>query len=185
MSKAPFYTGKGDRGDTARLRGTGRLSKADVLIDTIGTVDEATAAIGMARAQVKSPHLQDALHEIQRRLYRLMSHLSAVAEARAECPGLADEDVEWLEDQIAQLEKDLPPLREFVLPGDSPAGAACHLGRTVVRRAERRLVALSEHEPDIRPANLAFINRLSSFMFVAALEEDILNGRPLTLARSP
>ena len=184
MTKTQFYTGKGDRGDTARLRGQARVSKADVLIDTIGTIDEATSAIGIARAQVQSSHLQTALLEIQRRLYRLMSHLSADAAARNDYPGLSDDDVTWLEGQIAELEKNLPALKEFVLPGDSPAGAACHMARTVVRRAERRLVAFSEHEPNIGSTNLAFINRLSSLMFVAALNEDILDGRQLTLARS-
>lgn len=184
MTKTQFYTGKGDRGDTARLQGKARLSKADALIDTIGTVDEATSAIGVARAQTQSPPLQEALLEVQRRLYRLMSHLSADAAARTDYPGLTNEDVAWLEDKIAQLEENLPALKEFVLPGDSPTGAACHMARTVVRRAERRLVALSEHEPNIGTANLAFMNRLSSFLFVAALDEDHRSGHQITLARS-
>jgi len=178
-----FYTGKGDRGDTGRLGGRGRVSKADAMVDTIGAIDEATCAIGVARARVQNPRLQRALSEVQRRIYRLMSHLSAVPEARADYPSLADEDVAWLEDQIAQLEDGLPNLEGFVLPGDSPAGAACHLARAVVRRAERRLVALSSQEPNVGAANLAFMNRLSSLLFVAALHEDTLSGHALTLAR--
>ena len=183
MSETVFYTGKGDRGDTGRLRGRDRISKADVLIDTIGTFDEASCAIGVARAQVQSPHLQSVLPEVQRRLIRLMSHLSASAEARADFPGLAETDVEWLEAQIARLEDGLPELTGFVLPGDSPSGAACQLARAIIRRAERRLVALSERESDIHAPNLAFVNRLSSFLFVAALQEEIVTGE-LTSAQS-
>ncbi len=184
MTGTVFYTGKGDRGDTSRLRGQGRLSKADMLIDTIGAVDEATSAIGVARVQVQTPHLQRILPEAQRRIYRLMSHLSATPEARPDYPGLTEKDVDWLEDQIAQLEGTLPDLNGFVLPGDSPAGAACHMARAIIRRAERRLVAFAEHEPNIGEVNLAFINRLSSLMFVAALKEDTLSGAEPTLARS-
>ncbi|MBN1260160.1 MAG: cob(I)yrinic acid a,c-diamide adenosyltransferase [Anaerolineae bacterium] len=184
MGKTLFFTGKGDRGDTARLGGAGRLPKNAALIDTIGAIDEATCAIGLARAQVQDPILQTALPEVQRRIYRLMSHLSATPETRATYTGLVDTDVSWLENLIAELEEHLPELTGFVLPGDSPTGAACHVARATIRRAERRLVAFNDLEPGIGPANLAFMNRLSSLMFVAALREDGLAERPLTLARS-
>ena len=78
----------------------------------------------------------------------------------------------------------MPPLREFVVPGDSLAGAALHMARATVRRAERRLVEFTELEPGIGAPNLAFVNRLSSLLFVAALREDQLAGQALTLARS-
>lgn len=183
MTKTLFYTGKGDRGDTARLGGQERLPKSDALLDTIGAIDEATSAIGVARALAQDATLREALPEVQRRVYRLMSHLSATPELRERYAGLSAEDVAWLEAQIAQLEQQLPQLQGFVLPGDSPAGAAFHLARTVVRRAERRLVAFAAREPVIGPANLAFVNRLSSLMFVAALREDALAGAELSLAR--
>lgn len=184
MSKTVFYTGKGDRGDTARLGGQARLPKSDALIDTIGAMDEATCAVGVARAQVQEPLLQQALLDVQRRLYRLMSHLSATPEMRATYPGLTEADVAWLEALIAQLETYLPPLKDFVVPGDSLAGAACHLARATIRRAERRMVAFAELEPGIQAPNLAFVNRLSSLLFVAALREDQLAGKAPTLARS-
>ena len=183
MSKTNFYTGKGDRGDTARLGGQGRLAKSDALIDTIGAMDEATCAIGMARAQVQDALLQETLPEIQRRLYRLMSHLSATPELRETYVGVTEADVSWLEALIAQLEDGLPPLKDFVVPGDSLPGAACHFARAVVRRAERRLVEFAEIEPGIRATSLAFVNRLSSLMFVAALREDQFAGKAPTLAR--
>ncbi len=182
MPETMFYTGKGDRGDTARLGGTERLPKSDVLLETIGAMDEATAAIGLARALAQTGLLQEALPAVQRCLYRLMSHLSATPELRARYAGLAEADVTWLEALIAELEAELPPLRGFVVPGDSPASAAFHVARTMVRRAERRLAAFVACEPGIGAAHLAFVNRLSSLMFVAALYEDHVVGKPFTLA---
>ena len=184
MNKTLFYTGKGDRGDTARLGGKDRLSKSDALLNTVGTLDEATSAIGVARSLAQDTLLQDVLPEVQRRLSYLMAHLSAVPELRERYAGLSGADVIWLEELIARLESDIPPLDGFVLPGESPAGAACHLARAIVRRAERRLVACAEQEPGIGAANLAFVNRLSSLLFVAALREDGLAGRVVTSTRA-
>jgi cob(I)alamin adenosyltransferase len=182
MSKTKFYTGKGDKGDTGRLGGGKRLPKDSNLIRTIGTLDEANAALGNARSLVQETRTAAALLQSQRCLYRLMSHLSAMPEMRQEFPGLLEEDVAWLEEIIGWLEGLVPQLKGFVVPGDSPAGAACHVARTVVRRAERRLVAFADEESNVGPANLAFINRLSSFLFVAALREDGIAGEEPTLA---
>ncbi len=181
--KTLFYTGRGDRGDTGRLGSTERVLKSDPLLETLGTLDEATSAIGMARAMAQSPRIRAMLLATQRALYRLMSHLSATPAARERYPGLSETDVQTLEAFIAELEAELPPLRDFVVPGDSPAGAACHLARTVVRRAERRLVSFMELETGIGAPSLAFVNRLSSLLFVAALTEDRLAQSDLTLAR--
>ncbi|MGC9348331.1 MAG: cob(I)yrinic acid a,c-diamide adenosyltransferase [Anaerolineae bacterium] len=183
MNDTVFYTGRGDRGDTARLKGEKRVAKSSALIDVIGTVDEATSAIGVARAAAQTETLQRALPTAQRHLYRLMSHLSATPETRGDYPGLSEDEVNWLEALIAELEVNLPPLRDFVLPGDSVAGAAFHMARAVVRRAERRLVAFAETEAHVGEANLAYMNRLSSLMFVAALHEDMLAGKDPQLAR--
>jgi cob(I)alamin adenosyltransferase len=183
MTKTAFYTGKGDRGDTARLGGQARVRKSDVLLEAVGSVDEVSAAIGWARSLCRSPLLKERLPIVQRHLYRLMSHLSAAPEVRETYPGLGEDEVAWLEASIARLEDDLPPLRDFVLPGDSRAGAACHVARTVIRRAERRIVALDEAGAGLRAPNLAYVNRLSSLMFVAALKEDALAGRAPTLAK--
>lgn len=184
MSDSAFYTGKGDRGNTGRLSGSGRIPKNSELIEAIGTIDEATAAIGMARALAESERLKEALPTVQRHIYRLMSHLSAVPEARRQYGGLSSQEVTWLQSLIADLEREIPPLTDFVLPGDSPASAAFHVARTVVRRAERRLVAFAEAESHIGQDNLAYMNRLSSLMFVAALYEDQHNGTTPRLAKS-
>jgi len=166
-----FYTRTGDRGDTTRLGGKQRLSKSDVLLEVIGAVDEATSAIGMARALAENPARKAALLTMQKHLSRLMTHLSATPDARERYPGLSEDDVAWLEQLIAQIEEDLPPLTEFVYPGDSVPNAALHVARTTVRRAERRIVAFAETEPGIGAANLAYVNRLSSLLFVMAVNE--------------
>ncbi|MBN1488035.1 MAG: cob(I)yrinic acid a,c-diamide adenosyltransferase [Anaerolineae bacterium] len=182
--KTKFYTGKGDRGDTARLGDTERLPKSSLLIDVIGTLDEATCALGMARAHSQSTLMQGEFPEIQRRLYRLMSHISATPATRETYAGLTETDVEWLENFIAHLEGEVPQIQGFVLPGDSIAGAACHMARGIVRRAERRLITFSETEPGIGAPNLAFVNRLSSLLFVAALLEDSLVKELPTMAKN-
>ncbi len=174
MSDAKFYTGRGDQGTTGRLGGRARVLKSSVLMQAVGALDEATCVLGVARARVQEPIMQEALPEVQRRLYRLMAHLSATEETRARYAGLDDADVAWLEGVIEGLEAQVPPVHEFVLPGDSESGAACHMARAVIRRAEREMVALSEAEAGISAGSLAFVNRLSSLMFVAALREDAL-----------
>lgn len=169
MPKSGFYTAAGDRGDTTRLGGKQRLSKSDALLKVIGAVDEATSAIGMARALAEMPARKAALLTTQHHLSRLMAHLSATPDARERYPGLSKDDVAWLEQLIAQIEEGMPPLTAFVYPGDSIPGAALHVARTAVRRAERRIVAFAEIEPGIGAANLAYVNRLSSLLFVMAV----------------
>ncbi len=177
MKHSKFYTAKGDCGDTARLGGDAarlggdaRLSKSSPLLEAVGAVDEATSAIGMVRALLDDAALKATLRTVQEHFVRLMSHLSATPDARGRYPGLGADDLVWLEARIADLEAGLPPLRAFVLPGDSVPGAALHVARTAVRRAERRVVALAEAEPGIDALSLAYLNRLSSLLFVAALQ---------------
>ncbi len=140
-------------------------------MEVVGTVDEASAAMGMVRASSDDEALDALLRAVQERLVRLMAHLSATPEQRRKYAGLTADDLAWLESAIAEHGKGLPPLREFVLPGSTPSEAACHLARTIVRRAERRLLALAAEEEGIGGANAAFLNRLSSLLFVLALRE--------------
>ena len=169
-----FYTGKGDHGETTRLGGARRISKSERVIEAVGALDEAMCAIGMARAVVQHARLREILPSVQQHLVQIMSHVSATPEARTRYVGLDAADVQWLESLIVALGQDLPPLHEFVLPGDSVAGAACHQARVSVRRAERRVVALMAEEAGIAMFLLAYMNRLSSLLFVAALQEDRL-----------
>lgn len=162
-----MYTGKGDHGDTGRLGTKSRLSKSSQLIEAIGALDEATCAIGAARAAVNAAPLAVWLRQIQQHFVTLMGHISATPEERARFQGVSGAEVRWLEERIAAL--DVPPLREFVLPGESLADAALHSARATVRRAERRVVALAEAEAGISPTTLSYLNRLSSFLFAAAV----------------
>jgi cob(I)alamin adenosyltransferase len=174
MRNTNFYTRSGDRGTTSRLRGQSRVEKTSHLIDTLGTIDEATSIIGLARASAQSTELKTLLNTIQHHTISLMSHISATPEAREMYPGLTENEVKWLEDIIAKLEQLVPTPDHFVIPGDSRSGAVLHVARTVVRRAERKLLAFAKTEPAIGRANAVFMNRLSSLLFVAALVEDHL-----------
>jgi cob(I)alamin adenosyltransferase len=172
MAHSRFYTAKGDHGDTARLGENAQLSKSNLLLEAVGAVDEATSAIGMARALAEDAALKATLRTVQEHFVRLMAHLSATPDIREQYPGPGADDLAWLGACIADLEAELPPLRAFVLPGDSPPGAALHVARTTVRRAERCVVALTEAESGIDALSLAYLNRLSSLLFVAALYVD-------------
>jgi len=167
-----IYTRTGDKGTSGLVTGE-RRSKSDLIFDAIGTVDETSAAIGMARIHISKTHPQlDAmLSRIQNDLFDLGADL-----ATPEREGLGFEalrivpaQVERLEKEIDSLNADLQPLRSFILPGGSPAAAALHLARTVARRAERQMVNLSQQEgAKVGPAALQYINRLSDLLFVAS-----------------
>jgi len=167
-----IYTRTGDKGTSGLVTGE-RRSKSDLIFDAIGTVDETSAVIGMARIHVSETHPQlDAmLSRIQNDLFDLGADL-----ATPESDGLSFEalrivpaQVERLEKEIDALNADLQPLRSFILPGGSLAAAALHLARTVARRAERQMVNLSQQEgAKVGPAALQYINRLSDLLFVAS-----------------
>ena len=169
-----IYTKTGDTGQTSLLGGV-RVSKADPRVDAYGDVDEANAAIGLARAVGVPSDIDAALEWIQRDLFALGASLAdARAHSRDEPqPGLptqdakmllGEADIRRLEAWIDEGEKSLPALRRFILPGGAPAGAALHLARTITRRAERRIVSLGTAEP----TQIIYINRLSDLLFVIA-----------------
>ena len=170
-----IYTRTGDKGLTSL--GTGeRVSKHAARIAAYGTVDEANAAIGMARVQLAAHARVDAmLGRIQNDLFDLGADLTmpdrgAGANPPAREPlRISNAQVKRLEDEIDVLNGELQPLRSFVLPGGSAASAALHVARTICRRAERCMVALAAlpNEPVSAPA-LTYINRLSDLLFVAS-----------------
>ncbi len=178
-----FYTRRGDDGSTGIL-GEGRVSKSDARIEALGAVDEATAALGMARAVCRSAEAAGCLVSIQRDLYAVMAEAAASVENREKFRSIDAARVKWLEEQTDWLSQKVDLPREFIVPGDSIAGAALDVARTAVRRAERRLVALSENGLLDNPDLLRYMNRLSSFCFVLELWENHLAGssRP-TLAK--
>jgi cob(I)alamin adenosyltransferase len=162
-----IYTRTGDDGSTGL--GTGeRRRKDDSRVAAYGTVDEANAAIGIARLHTAGDAVLDAiLARIQNDLFDLGADLCTPGEPAGGALRIVAAQVERLEREIDALNADLEPLRSFVLPGGTPAAAALHLARTVTRRAERLMVALAASEAVGEPA-LRYVNRLSDLLFVAA-----------------
>ncbi len=177
-----IYTKTGDDGTTALGSGDRRL-KFDLRVESYGTVDETNSAIGLARIHTADlPRLHDMLMRIQNDLFDLGADLATpeiVGDKKPEFEPLRilESQVKRIEIDIDALNKDIEPLRTFVLPGGSPAAAALHGARTVARRAERLIVQLSKTENEqVTPATIHYMNRISDFLFVAARHANN-NGR--------
>ena len=176
-----FFTRKGDNGTTGLL-GKERVSKHDARIEAIGNLDEASAAMGLARASVQDARCANLLLEAQRDLYYVMAEVAATPENAGKFQFDASR-VEWLEKQIGTLSEVVKMPGEFIVPGDTPGGAALSLSRTVVRRAERRLVELFDNHETSSPELQRYLNRLSSLLFVLELIENHATGKEITKAR--
>jgi cob(I)alamin adenosyltransferase len=179
-----IYTRTGDDGTTAL--GTGeRRKKYDLRVAAYGTLDEANAALGIARLHTGSDAALDAaLARIQNDLFDLGADLTMPGQGPGKGPGresgkgkgrggerltATDNQVNWLESEIDRLNAELAPLRSFVLPGGSAAAAYLHLARTICRRGERLVVELNDQPGEsVTPAVLKYLNRLSDFLFVAS-----------------
>ncbi|MCS6845783.1 MAG: cob(I)yrinic acid a,c-diamide adenosyltransferase [Caldilineales bacterium] len=179
-----LYTRVGDDGYTGVL-GRERVPKYDIMPEAYGTVDEASALLGVARTAVRHPRSAEIILEVQRDLYAAMADLATTPEA-AERSGvrLGQARVAWLEaltDEIAD-QVDIPPA--FIVAGDSCAGALVDVARTVVRRAER-IVAHMHHQALLcNPTVLQYLNRLSSLLFALSRLEDKAAGvEQFTLAK--
>jgi cob(I)alamin adenosyltransferase len=159
-----IYTRTGDKG-TAGLVDGSRVSKASDRMGAIGEVDEANAALGLAIAALDGD-MAEQLRLIQNELFDLGADIATPAEVEGALR-IIPQQVERLEHDIDAMNAELQPLQSFILPGGSTEVAALHLARTVVRRAERAAVALAESE-QINPQALAYLNRLSDHLFVAA-----------------
>ena len=177
-----FYTRRGDDGTTGLL-GKGRVPKNDARIDTLGDLDEASAALGLARASVRDERCGPLLLQAQRDLYLLMAEVASSPE-NADQSHFDPARVAWLEAQIDELGRTVELPREFIVPGDSTAGAALSLARAVVRRAERRLVELLQPDRTANAALQQYLNRLSSLLFVLELIENRAAGKPTTQAKA-
>jgi len=156
-----IYTKTGDDGTTGLGDGT-RVAKDSARVAAYGTVDELNSAIGMVLAQEIPATIRETLTQVQHELFDLGGELCI--------PGMVminEADVERLERSLDSFNEDLPPLKDFILPGGGIAAACAHVARTVCRRAEREVVTLSKQEP-VRPEAIRFLNRLSDLMFVLA-----------------
>jgi len=157
-----IYTRTGDDGTTGLGDGS-RTGKDSLRVEAFGTVDEANSAISLVLATDSvSDDIHLCLTEVQHDLFELGGELCIPGHVAIEV-GFIDR----LEHELDRLNADLPPLKEFILPGGGTAAAACHLARAIVRRAERRVVSLMKIEP-VRPEALRYLNRLSDLLFVIA-----------------
>ena len=177
-----YYTGTGDDGTTGLL-GEGRVSKTDARIETLGALDESTATLGLARAQARDPRSAKIVLEAQRDLYKLMAEVAARPEQAEKFHAIDAGRVTWVESQIDRLASTITMPREFIVPGDTPAGAALSLARAVIRRAERRVVELVTAKDVSNPELIRYLNRLSSLCFVLELVENAAAGKETTLAK--
>ena len=160
-----FFTARGDDGTTS-LPGGKRVSKDDDVIETLGTLDEANAAFGLARSLVQSAGAADLIRHIQRDLQTLMGEVAMAGAGENGVAIIQIDYVNWLEEQVAFFGDMVPPVHGFILPGDLPGAAAIDLARTAVRKAERRVIHLYRNGILTNAIILAYLNRLSSLCFV-------------------
>ena len=162
-----IYTKTGDSGETSLFDNT-RVRKSDARVDAYGEVDELNACLGVARAAGVDADVSSLIESLQKTLFAVGARLadpSAKISARVTKASVSDADITMMEMAIDRFEAELPPLRAFILPGGSPAGAALHHARTVCRRAERRAVSLG----DASDAQVVvYLNRLSDLLFTMA-----------------
>ena len=169
-----IYTKTGDGGTTALFGGT-RVSKHHIRIESYGTVDELNSHIGLIRDQEINPYYKTVLAEIQDRLFTVGAILATPpdketlknGQPRLQNLGLVQTDIEFLENEIDTMEKSLPQMTHFVLPGGHTTVSFCHIARCVCRRAERLATHLHELEPTNEQV-LKYLNRLSDYLFVLA-----------------
>ena len=162
-----IYTKTGDRGQTSLIGGT-RVPKHHIRIESYGTVDELNSYVGLVRDQNIAEHHKLLLKEIQDRLFTIGASLAADPEtSKMKIPDLMDTDIQLLENEMDQMDLELPALRHFILPGGSNAVSFCHLARCVCRRAERLAVHLSE-DSFVDDKVIVYLNRLSDYLFTLA-----------------
>ena len=176
-----IYTKTGDAGETS-LAGGDRVPKDHLRVTAYGDVDETNAAVGVARAAPPTDAADALLAQVQHELFAIGGALASREpatlrpEQRAKVAVTADQ-IRTLEAAIDDAERELAPLRHFVLPAGNPKAAALHLARTVCRRAERSAVHLSHHET-VPPEILVYLNRLSDLLFVLARQANARTGQP-------
>lgn len=181
-NKFPWYTTRGDDGVTSLL-GAGRVPKHHPQPEAFGAVDEAGSTIGFARALINDGEVNDLLVQIQRHCYMLMSELAATPPAQAQFRKIGAEQIAWLTQMTDRFGGRVTMPREFVVPGDTLADAALDMARAAVRRAERRVSQLIGEGLVENRDLLAYLNRLSSLLFVLGRYVAVQSGHSqMTLA---
>lgn len=174
-----IYTRTGDQGQTSLVGGQ-RVSKTCARLESYGTVDELNSQIGLLITYCKEAADKDFLIEVQNTLFVLGGYL-ATDNTQREVRSfniVTSDMVEAIEHQIDAINAILPPFRHFILPGGGQAAAVCHVCRTVCRRAERRILTLSEEGAEVDTLVIAYINRLSDYLFVLARKLNLDENQP-------
>lgn len=169
-----YYTGTGDKGDTGLLANY-RVSKGDVLIEAIGNIDELNSYIGIAIFHIRNDQLRAMLKHVQNELFIIGANLASGDGKKIEKAIIDDKAIVRLEENIEKLSAPMPHLKQFVMPGGCDGAVHLHFARALARRAERRIVSVSERY-DLDKGVIAYVNRLSSFLFVAALYLNYTEG---------
>lgn len=164
-----IYTKTGDKGTTSLIGGT-KVPKSHLRIDAYGTVDELNSWIGLIGDQIKTRNEIEILQEIQDRLFTIGSSLACdpKKEPKLKIPDLGESDIIFLEQEIDKMNKKLPEMKTFIIPGGHPVVSFTHITRCVCRRAERLIVGLEQNKMFVDPFVIKYLNRLSDFLFVLA-----------------
>jgi cob(I)alamin adenosyltransferase len=161
-----IYTKTGDKGETS-LFGGARLPKSHLRIEAYGTVDELNSHLGLLRDVVTDETLRGHLKQIQDRLFDVGANLAVDTSKKLQVPEIIESDIAFFETEMDKMDEVLEPLRQFILPGGHLAVSYCHVARTVCRRAERNVVALSLTD-EVDEILVRYLNRLSDYLFVLA-----------------
>lgn len=160
-----IYTKTGDKGQTSLLGGT-RVPKHHMRIEAYGTVDELNSWIGLLRDMISDEHAKTILVDVQDQLFTMGSSLASdPVKSKVKIPHLSEEDILVFEKEIDAMDAELPPMKNFVLPGGHPVVSHCHIARCVCRRAERRVIHLAENE-QVDDLVIKYLNRLSDYIFM-------------------
>lgn len=162
--KTKIYTKSGDQGETS-LFGGKRVSKDDLRIEAYGTVDELNANLGYLSDLIEETSFKAFLFKIQNQLFNIGALLAVDPAQDFKMPGIDENDVKMIEEEIDKMEEELTPLKNFILPAGNPIISHCHIVRCVCRRAERRVISLSKRE-EVEELIIHFLNRLSDYLFV-------------------
>lgn len=164
-----IYTKTGDKGTTTLIGGT-KVSKADLRIESYGTVDELNSQIGLCKDLIKDDQSGNILQEIQDRLFTIGAELACDPnkQSKLAIPDLHESDIELLEKEIDRMDAALEPMKHFILPGGDIAISQLHIARCICRRAERCCVRLATDATTFEPVIIKYLNRLSDYLFVLA-----------------
>lgn len=171
-----IYTRTGDKGQTG-LFGGGRVRKDDPRVEAYGEVDELNACLGVAASAIEDAGIRGWIEAIQDELFVLGSELATPEpeKVKKQVEPLGEAQIQAMERIIDEVDPEVPPLRQFVLPGGHPGAAHLHVARTVCRRVERTLIGLGDHVP-VRPELVAYLNRLSDLLFMLARLQNHRSG---------